>query len=198
MSVDASQPVRVALLLPYGSGDPGRDQIARSLENAARLAQGDVRDATIDLVVYPTAGTTGGGAAAASQAVAEGAKILVGPLFSTETAGAQPVAASAGLSVLSFSNNPERRRLERLHPRHHLREYRRPAGRLRALAGMRSFGVVYPQGLEGETARDAVSAAVSQRGATLATSQSYSVSVEGIQAAAGPAAAALNSAGATR
>ena len=55
--------------------------------------------------VYPTAGTTAGGSAAASQAVAEGAKIIVGPLFSTETAGAQPVAASAGLNVLSFSNN---------------------------------------------------------------------------------------------
>ena len=46
-----------------------------------------------------------GGAAAASQAVAEGAKIIVGPLFSTETAGAQSPAASGGLSVLSFSNN---------------------------------------------------------------------------------------------
>ena len=196
VSVDASQPVKVALLLPYGSGDPGRDQIARSLENAARLAQGDVRDATIDLVVYPTAGTTGGGAAAASQAVAEGAKILVGPLFSTETAGAQPVAASAGLSVLSFSNNPS---VAGSNVYILGTTFENTADRLVAYGlsrGMRSFGVVYPQGLEGETARDAVSAAVSQRGATLATSQSYSVSVEGIQAAAGPAAAALNSAGA--
>src|SRR6187397_3166360 len=63
VAVDLSQPVTVALLLPYGSGDAGREQIARSLENAARLAQGDVRNATIDLVVYPTAGTTSGGAA---------------------------------------------------------------------------------------------------------------------------------------
>ena len=89
IAVDPGQPVRVALLVPYGSGDPGRDAIARSLENAARLAQTDLRDAAIDLAVYPSAGTTAGGAAAAQQAVAEGAKIIVGPLFSTETAGAQ-------------------------------------------------------------------------------------------------------------
>ena len=88
VAVDVNAPVRVALLVPYGSGDPGREQIARSLENAARLAQSDLRNATIDLAVYPTAGTSAGGQAAAQQAVAEGAKILVGPLFSTETAGA--------------------------------------------------------------------------------------------------------------
>ena len=61
---------------------------------------------------------------------------------------------------------------------------------------MRNFGVVYPAGLEGETARDAVAAAVSRRGATLAAAQPYNLSVEGIQAAAGPIAAALNAAGA--
>ena len=49
IAVDPSQPVRVALLVPYGTGDPGRDAIARSLENAAKLAQADLRDATIDL-----------------------------------------------------------------------------------------------------------------------------------------------------
>ena len=66
MAVDVNAPVRVALLVPYGSGDPGREQIARSLENAARLAQSDLRNATIDLVVYPTAGTSAGGQAAAA------------------------------------------------------------------------------------------------------------------------------------
>ncbi len=59
------------------------------------------------LAVYPTGGSSAGGASAASQAVAEGAKIIVGPLFSTETAGAGPVAASSGLTVLSLSNNTD-------------------------------------------------------------------------------------------
>jgi ABC-type branched-subunit amino acid transport system substrate-binding protein len=196
VAVDLSAPVRVALLVPYGTGDPGREQIARSLENAARLAQADLRDAAIDLAVYPSGGTSAGGQAAAQQAVAEGAKILVGPLFSTETAGAQPVAAAAGLNVLSFSNNTQ---VAGSNVFILGTSFENTADRLVAYGlarGLRSFGVVYPAGLEGETARDAVASAIAGRGATLAGSQSYSLSVEGIQAAAGPAAAALSGAGA--
>ena len=196
IAVDPGQPVRVALLVPYGSGDPGRDAIARSLENAARLAQTDLRDATIDLAVYPSAGTTAGGAAAAQQAIAEGAKIIVGPLFSTETAGAQGPAGSAGLTVLSLSNNPA---VAGGNVFILGTSFENTAARLVAFGqsrGMRSFGVVYPAGLEGETARDAVATVVNGRGATLVASQPYNLSVEGIQAAAGPAAAALLSGGA--
>lgn len=197
LAVDVNAPVKVALLLPYGSGDAGRDQIARSLENAARLAQADLRNATLDLVVYPSAGTSAGGQAAAQQAVAEGASIIVGPLFSTETAGAQPVAAQAGLSVLSFSNNTSvaGQNVYILGT-----SFENTADRLVAYGlahGLRSFGVVYPAGLEGETARDAVTSALGARGATLAGTQSYNLSVEGIQAAAAPAAQDLLSAGAS-
>lgn len=197
LAVDVNAPVKVALLLPYGSGDAGRDQIARSLENAARLAQADLRNATLDLVVYPSAGTSAGGQAAAQQAVAEGASIIVGPLFSTETAGAQPVAARAGLSVLSFSNNTS---VAGSNVYILGTSFENTADRLVAYGlahGLRSFGVVYPAGLEGETARDAVTSALSARGATLAGTQSYNLSVEGIQAAAGPAAQGLLSAGAS-
>ena len=196
IAVDPGQPVRVALLVPYGTGDPARDAIARSLENAARLAVTDLRDATIDLAVYPSAGTTAGGAAAAQQAVAEGAKIIVGPLFSTETAGAQSSAAAAGLTVLSLSNNPS---VAGGNVFILGTSFENTAGRLVGFGqsrGMRNFGVVYPAGLEGETARDAVAAVVSARGATHVASQPYNLSVEGIQAAAGPAAAALLSGGA--
>ncbi|MFO1210354.1 MAG: penicillin-binding protein activator [Amaricoccus sp.] len=195
IAVDLSQPVPVALLLPYGSGDPGREQIARSLENAARLAQSDLRDASIDLKIYSDAGTSNGGASAAAQAVAEGAKIIVGPLFGTATAGAQGPAGQAGLSVLSFSNNPDvaggnvyilGTTFENIADR--LVSY--GMGR-----GMHNFGVVYPAGMEGETARDAVSQAIAARGATLTTSQPYNLSVEGIQASAGAIASTLNAAG---
>lgn len=196
IAVDVNQPVKVALLLPYGTGDQGREQIARSLENAARLAQGDLRNAAIDLVVYPTAGTTSGGAAAASQAVAEGASIIVGPLFSTETAGASGPAANAGLTVLSFSNNPS---VAGGNVYILGTTFQNTADRLIAYgqaSGLGPFGVVYPAGLEGETARDAVREAATARGASVATAQSYSLSVEGIQSAAVPAAQALLAAGA--
>jgi ABC-type branched-subunit amino acid transport system substrate-binding protein len=106
-AVDLSQPVKVALLVPLGSGDPGRDEIGRSLVNAARLAQNDLAGVPIELAVYEDGGTTQGGTSAATRAINEGARILVGPLFSTATAGAEPVAAQAGVPILSLSNNAE-------------------------------------------------------------------------------------------
>jgi hypothetical protein len=62
--------------------------------------------------------------------------------------------------------------------------------------GLNAFGVVYPAGLEGESARDAVQQAVANRGAALVAAEPYNLSVEGIQSAGPSAAAALNGAGA--
>lgn len=196
LAVDLSQPVKVALLVPQGSGDPGREAIAASLVNAARMAQGDLRDATIDLQVYGTGGTTGGGATAAQQAIAEGATVIVGPLFSTATAGAAPVARSAGVNMLSFSNNAtvagDNVYLLGL-------TFENAADVLVAYAGsrgLRDIGVVYPAGLEGETARNAVARAASGRGVNLVTSRPYDLSLAAIQSASGPIVADLQAAGA--
>jgi ABC-type branched-subunit amino acid transport system substrate-binding protein len=196
VDVDPFQPVPVALLVPTGSGDPGREEIGRSLINAAQLAQRDLQNAEIDLRIYPTAGTTDGGAAAANQAVSEGAKVIVGPLFSTATAGAEPVARAAGIKMFSMSNNPE----VASSTTYILGStFDSAADTLVSHAlsqGLSTFGIVYPVGLEGESARDAAAAAIQQRGASLVGSESYNLSVEAIRSAAAPAAAALNARGA--
>lgn len=196
IDVDPNQPVRVALLVPLGSGDPGRDRIGNNLVNAAKLAQGDLRNAQIDLVVYNDAGTSAGGSGAASQAVAEGAKIIIGPLYSTATAGAQPVARQAGITMLSFSNNPD---VAGDNVYILGNTFQNTADRLVAYGqsrGLNNFGVVYPNGLEGETARAAIAAAIQRRGATLVASQGYNLSVDSINSTAPAAAAALQGSGA--
>lgn len=196
IAVDPFGPVRVALLVPLGSGDAGRERIGQNLVNAAMLAREDLRNATLDIAVYPTAGTSAGGASAASQAIAEGAKIIVGPLFSTSTAGAQSVAAAQGVTILSFSNNAT---VADANTYLIGNTFDSSASRLVEFGlsrGLSNFGVVYPAGLEGETARDAVAAAVGRRGGALVASQPYDLSVSGIDAAAGPAAGALLAAGA--
>ncbi|MFO1104732.1 MAG: penicillin-binding protein activator [Amaricoccus sp.] len=196
IAVDPSKPVKVALLVPLGSGDPGRERIGNSLVNAAKLAQADLRNAQIDLAVYPDAGTSAGGSSAASQAVAEGAKIIIGPLFSTATAGAQPVARQAGVTMLSFSNNPD---VAGDNVYILGNTFQNTAERLVAYAqsrGLSNFGVVYPNGLEGETARAAIATAVQRRGATLVASQGYNLSVDSINTTAPAAAAALQGSGA--
>lgn len=195
-TVDLNAPVRVALLVPLGSGDPGRDQIGRSLVNAARLAQSDLQGVAIDLQVYEDAGTTGGGAAAASRAAAEGAQIILGPLFSTATAGAEGPAAAAGIPMFSFSNNPSV-----ANPDVYILGLTFDSAADRAVGyglsrGLANVAIVYPNGIEGETARQAVASAASARGASVVAQQGYNLSVQGINAAAPGIAATLRDTGA--
>ena len=101
--VDTSKPVPVALLVPQSSD--GTAQIAADLENAARLAAAQLDDLEIDLRVYDTAGDATVAASVAQQAVADGAKIIIGPLYAEAANAAGTAVADDGVNVLSFSNN---------------------------------------------------------------------------------------------
>ncbi len=104
-SINTSKPVQVALLVPKGSGQASDQQIAQSLENAARLAMGDLDGVTIDLRVYDTAGSANQAAAVAAQAASDGAKIILGPLYAQSANAAGLATASKNINVLAFSNN---------------------------------------------------------------------------------------------
>ncbi|MEM6825582.1 MAG: penicillin-binding protein activator [Pseudomonadota bacterium] len=97
--------VEVALLLPQSASAQG-PALAESFENAARLAMADLGDTTIDLRVYDTAGNAEQAAAVTSRAIADGAQVILGPLFADAAGAAGAVAATQGVNVLSFSNNP--------------------------------------------------------------------------------------------
>lgn len=99
-------PVVVALLVPTGSPTPGDDILAGSLENAARLAVGDLEGVQIDLRVYATAGDPATAAQVAAQAVSDGARIILGPVRSAEATAVGTAVARSGVNVLTFSNNP--------------------------------------------------------------------------------------------
>lgn len=101
--VDASQPIPVALLVPQSS--EGTAQIASDLENAARLAAAQLDDLEIDLRVYDTAGDATVAASVAQQAVDDGAKIIIGPLYAEAANAVGTAVADEGVNVLSFSNN---------------------------------------------------------------------------------------------
>jgi hypothetical protein len=105
--VDVRAPVQVALILPSGGGDAGSEVIARSLENAARLAIADLDGVEIDLRIYSDGGDPGRAATVAAQAAADGVQILLGPVFAGGATAAGQAVASRGISVLSFSNNPD-------------------------------------------------------------------------------------------
>jgi ABC-type branched-subunit amino acid transport system substrate-binding protein len=73
------------------------------LENAAKLVFPD--GSTPGLDVRDTGGTPQGAAAAAQAAIAAGDGIILGPLTSSETHAVAPIAAAAGVNVLSFTND---------------------------------------------------------------------------------------------
>lgn len=196
VAVDVNAPVRVALLVPLGSSDSNLQTIGRDLENAGRLAAADVRNAQIDLQVYETAGTFAGGQAAATRAINEGAKIIVGPLLSTATAGADPVARNAGVKMLTFSNNPVVAA-----PGVFLLGVT-PGASAQALAsfargrGLSRFGVLYVQGETDEVIRDSVIAAVNASGGRVVSTQAYPYSQQGVTDTVAGMSVALQNAGA--
>ncbi|MBP7001932.1 penicillin-binding protein activator [Amaricoccus sp.] len=195
-SVDPNAQVKVALLAPQTAGDPALQRIARDLVNAAQLARADLRNADVDLQVYDTRGTFEGGQSAATQAVAGGAQIILGPLLSVEAAGAQPPAASAGLSMLTFSNNPSV-----AGPGTYLLGVT-PGNSASALAGfalgrgLSRFGVLYVQGEADEVIRDSVVSAVNAAGGQVVSTQAYPYSQQGVGDTVAVMSVALQNAGA--
>ncbi|SEK64865.1 penicillin-binding protein activator [Roseovarius nanhaiticus] len=104
-SIDPNAPVAVALLVPHGSTAPGEAALARDLEAAARLAVADLAGVRIDLRVYGTAGRAAQAQQAALNAVADGAKIIIGPLHAESANAVALAVAPKNVNVLAFSNN---------------------------------------------------------------------------------------------
>ncbi|PWC54198.1 ABC transporter substrate-binding protein [Azospirillum sp. TSO22-1] len=98
----APQVQKVALLLPLTGPSAG---IGQPMLDAAQLALFDVAGETFQLLPRDTKGTPQGAAEAARQALAEGARLIVGPLFGQEVQAVKPVAAGAGVDVVAFTTD---------------------------------------------------------------------------------------------
>ncbi|MGZ9811838.1 penicillin-binding protein activator [Pseudoroseicyclus sp. H15] len=189
----AGEAVPVALLVPAGSGVATDEFVARSLENAARLAIGDLNGAQIDLRVYPTGASPSGATAATNQAISEGAKIILGPLYAEAANAAGIAAAGSGVNVLAFSNNPTIAggNVFILGP-----TFGNIANRLVSYGngqGLDTYLVAHGNDLQGQLGRDAIVTAVNRFGGTVAAVESYDLTQADILAAAPGIAAAAQS-----
>ncbi len=178
-SISTTRAVPVALLVPKSSADGGAI-LAQSLENAARLAARDLQGAEIDLRVYDTGGQNTQAASAASQAIQDGAKIIIGPVFAGEAAAAGRAAAGRGINVLAFSNNTDiaGRNVFVLGS-----TFENTANRLVRYAVARGRGnIQIVHGSDGAeiAGRDAISRAISSSGARLAAVTSFEQSQQGV------------------
>ncbi len=90
---------RVALLVPLSGPNAG---VGNSLANATQLAILDTKSDNIRITTYDTAG---GAANAARQAIADGNRLILGPLLAEEAREVAPIAHAARVPVLSFSND---------------------------------------------------------------------------------------------
>ncbi|MDQ2878720.1 MAG: penicillin-binding protein activator [Pseudomonadota bacterium] len=89
----------IALLVPLTGPNGG---VGRSLANATQLALLDTNNVRVRVTTYDT---NLGAAAAAQRAIAEGNRLILGPLLAADVRAAVPVARGAGVPVLSFSND---------------------------------------------------------------------------------------------
>jgi hypothetical protein len=178
-----SATVPVALLVPHGASNPQEQKLARDLENAARLASADLDGVRIDLRVYGTAGDAAQARNAAENAVADGARIILGPLHA-ESANAVSVAvANQNVNVLAFSNNPTIAggNLFILG-----QTFRNTAKRLAGFAarqGKTRIMAVHGDNLAGRLGREAIEQAVADTGTSLAGSVGYQFSQQGVVSA---------------
>lgn len=102
VAMGPARSARVALLLPL-SGPHSR--LGAGMLNAAQLALFDFGSGDFELVIHDTRGTGDGAARAASQAIGEGASLILGPLLASSVRAVAPIAQAQGIPVVAFSND---------------------------------------------------------------------------------------------
>ena len=96
--------VKVGLILPLSaSGNAG--VAAQSMRNAAEMALAEFNSPNIQLLVKDDGGSASGAQQAAQQVLAEGAEIIIGPLFAQSVTPVGQVARSRGVPVIAFSTD---------------------------------------------------------------------------------------------
>ncbi|MGN3973379.1 penicillin-binding protein activator [Tsuneonella sp. SYSU-LHT278] len=158
---------RVALLVPM-SGQNGA--VGQSIANATTMALLDTNADNLRITTYDTAGSP---RAAAARAIAEGNKLILGPLLSDDVAQVLAEARPADVPLITFSNDskvaspdvfvfgqaPEQS-IERTvnYARGH---------------GSKAFAAIVPEGEYGQRAAAAFRTAVANSGGTFAGSETY-------------------------
>jgi ABC-type branched-subunit amino acid transport system substrate-binding protein len=93
--------VQVAILLPLSGREAA---LGADLLDAAQLALFEVGDGAFQLMPRDTAAPEGA-RGAAEAAAADGARLILGPVFAADVAQAAPVARARGINLIAFSND---------------------------------------------------------------------------------------------
>jgi ABC-type branched-subunit amino acid transport system substrate-binding protein len=158
---------RVALLVPLTGPNAA---VGRSLENAATMALLDTNAANLRITTYDTG--TGAGSAAA-RAIADGNKLILGPLLGDDVAAVAARARPANVPLISFSNDRTVAGrgvfLMGVEPEQSI-------GRTVAFAaahGSKRFAAIVPEGEYGDRAAKALGNRVAANGGVLVDVEKY-------------------------
>ena len=98
-------PVRVGLLLPFSNGSAQTRILATSLMRAAQLALFDAGNPDIILISADEGSTPESAASGARSLLAQGAEVIVGPLFSASVSAVAPLTRNRAVPLISFSTD---------------------------------------------------------------------------------------------
>lgn len=158
---------RIALLVPLTGANAS---IGDSISNAANMAVLDTGGERIRMTVYDT-GTNA--AAAAEKAIAEGNKLILGPLLAEDVRAAAEVGRKYRVPLIAFSNDVSvagnGTYLLGFTP---AQAVSRVVGYARS-RGLERFAGLVPAGVYGQRAQTALTRSVEEAGGTLVSVQSY-------------------------
>lgn len=177
---------RVALLLPVTGPD---GDMGQSIANATTLALLDTRNTNIRMTTYDTAL---GVDAAVRKAVADGNRLILGPLRSDDVISVANVAKPAGVPMISFSNDVGAAGQNVFLLGHLPNQSIDRVVRYAKAQGLTRFGGIVPKSVYGQRALSNLTNSVRAAGGTLVSIQEIDGSTVSIDAAARRIAAAGN------
>lgn len=158
---------RVALLVPMS----GRTaEVGQSLANATTMALLDTNAENLRITTYDT---SGGAAAAARRAIADGNRLILGPLLADNVPAVQAAARPAGVTSIAFSNDATVASTDVFVMGHIPEQSIRRSVAFARRNGSSSFGALLPEGDYGARSYNALQNSLSDFGGSLVAFERY-------------------------
>ena len=158
---------RIALLVPLSGSNAG---VGQSLANATTMALLDTNAANLRITTYDTAT---GAQSAAARALADGNKLILGPLLNEDVRAVAAVARPARVPMISFSNDSSVAADDVFVLGHVPAQAVARVVSFARTKGMSRFAALVPGGEYGQRAGGAFTAAVRASGGNVVASESY-------------------------
>lgn len=170
---------RIALLVPM-SGDTA--PVGQAIANATTMALLDAQADNLRITTYDTSAGIGG---AAQKAIADGNKLILGPLTADAVPAVQAVARPAGVPVIAFANDASVASADVFVIGHLPEQSIRRSVQFARTRGAARFAVLVPEGDYGTRAFSALENALRDYGGALARRETYARGNTSIVSAAG-------------